>query len=46
LAFPPFALVRRPAASPASGCVRFTERLPVNVERAPGCVRCGVCQVS
>jgi dimethylargininase len=31
---PPFALVRRPAASLASGCVRFIERQPVNVDRA------------
>ena len=31
---PPFALVRRPAASLASGCVSFIERQPVDVERA------------
>jgi dimethylargininase len=30
----PFALVRRPAASLASGCVSFSERQPVDVERA------------
>ena len=32
--FPPFALVRRPAASLASGCVSFIERQPVDVDRA------------
>jgi dimethylargininase len=31
---PPFALVRRPAAALASGCVSFIERQPVDVERA------------
>jgi dimethylargininase len=31
---PPFALVRRPAASLASGCVSFIERQPVDTERA------------
>ena len=31
---PPFALVRRPAASLASGCVSFIERQPVDVEGA------------
>jgi dimethylargininase len=31
---PPFALVRRPAASLASGCVSFIERQPVDVDRA------------
>jgi dimethylargininase len=31
---PPFALVRRPAESLASGCVSFIERQPVDVERA------------
>lgn len=31
---PPLALVRRPAASLASGCVSFIERQPVDVERA------------
>jgi dimethylargininase len=30
----PFAFVRRPAASLASGCVSFIERQPVDVERA------------
>jgi len=31
---PPFAFVRRPAASLADGCVSFIERRPVDVERA------------
>jgi dimethylargininase len=31
---PPFALVRRPAATLADGCVSFVERQPVDVERA------------
>jgi dimethylargininase len=31
---PPFALIRRPAASLASGCVSFIERQPVDVDRA------------
>jgi len=31
---PPFALVRRPAASLASGCVSFIERQPVDVDAA------------
>src|SRR6185312_15084030 len=31
---PPFALVRRPAASLADGCVSFIERQPVDVGRA------------
>jgi dimethylargininase len=31
---PPFALVRRPAASLASGCVSFIDRQPVDVGRA------------
>jgi dimethylargininase len=31
---PPFALVRRPAASLASGCVSFIERQPVDTARA------------
>src|SRR5215469_15843843 len=31
---PPFALVRRPAASLASGCVSFIDRQPVDVDRA------------
>lgn len=31
---PPFAIVRRPAASLASGCVSFIERQPVDTERA------------
>jgi dimethylargininase len=33
---PPFALVRRPAASLANGCVSFIERQPVDVGRAQG----------
>ena len=31
---PPFALVRRPAASLASGCVSFIERQPVDLDGA------------
>ena len=31
---PPFALIRRPAASLASGCVSLIERQPVDVGRA------------